>query len=75
MRHWPKVTFQAGRFYLEQANQQGTSAQDVQQERQQGQSDLEQALGVPKRIQDRMAAVPKNILADCGRPGETRSSR
>ena len=56
--------YQAGRFYLEQANQapKGTSAQDVQKVRQQGQSDLEQAQEVPKRIQDRMAAVPKNIM-------------
>ena len=56
--------FAAGRFYLEQANQaqQGVSAQDIQTMEQKGQSDLEQALNVPKRIQDRMAAVSKDIL-------------
>ncbi|MGD0622156.1 MAG: hypothetical protein ABSA82_06810 [Thermacetogeniaceae bacterium] len=54
--------FAAGRFYLEQANRQGVSAQDVKQLKQQGQSDLEQALAVPKRIQDRMAAVSKDVL-------------
>ena len=56
--------FTAGRFYLEQANQapQGTTAQDVQNMKQTGQSDLEQALNVPKRIQTRMAAVSKAVL-------------
>jgi hypothetical protein len=54
--------FQAGQFYLEQANRSGTSAQDAKQLKQQGQSDLEQALNVPKRVQARMAAVPKSAL-------------
>ena len=54
--------FAAGRFYLEQANRQGASAQDVKQLKQQGQSDLEQALNVPKRIQSRMAAISKDVL-------------
>jgi tetratricopeptide (TPR) repeat protein/uncharacterized membrane protein YidH (DUF202 family) len=56
--------FVAGRFYLEQSSDapQGTSAQDVQEVKQKGQNDLELALGVPKRIQDRMAGVSKDIL-------------
>jgi len=56
--------FSAGRFYLEQAARapKGTSAQDVQKIKQQGQSDLEQTLNIPKRIQTRMAAVPKAAL-------------
>jgi tetratricopeptide (TPR) repeat protein len=56
--------FAAGRYYLEQAGSapQGTAAQDVQNIKQKGQGDLEQALKVPGRIQSRMAAVPKDVL-------------
>jgi hypothetical protein len=56
--------FVAGRFYLEQANAapQSASVQDVQNMRQKGQNDLELSLGVPKRIQDRMAGVSKALL-------------
>jgi tetratricopeptide (TPR) repeat protein len=54
--------FAAGRFYLEQANQQGASGQEATQLKQMGQNDLEQVLKVPGRIQKRMAGVSKNIM-------------
>jgi hypothetical protein len=54
--------FQAGQYYLEMATQQGSSSQDAAQYKQQGLSDLAQALGVPASIQSRLAGVSKKML-------------
>lgn len=54
-----------GQSMLKQANSADpatTPPQQIQQEKQDALNDLELALGVPKRVRDRMAAVPPNYV-------------
>jgi tetratricopeptide (TPR) repeat protein/O-antigen ligase len=54
--------FAAGLFSLQQAGRRDIPAPEARQRRQRGQDDLQLALGLPGRIQDRMAGLPVTVL-------------